>query len=380
MAMNFNEVFKKYKLNTASDEEKKQIEEEIEKYRLISDYVSENDYLSIDAIDEPCEVTTEISTIKKSLKKRTAITISSAVAIMIGIALVINFIAVPLIDKQYYNPTKSSYSENSNDFEIALSAYTELHFPSYMQSSVYAKKTGTGKYNIEIYRNRWITGRTENLSATLDKNKLMMPSGFFSVPAMNAFAYASYPEYYSGKQVFEKNKNYLATLPDYLQIQASVSFDRDLTMQEIVDIQKKYNIIIWAGIRNSEKTTQRYPLIGLNPSGEGPVYEKVNEKYPNFEICLSKGTEELADANILESHFKTMLNFQLDQKEFLKSLADEFNYLEYYTEVSDYINDNGIKSYGVVVLGTPQEILKMCQEDFVCQLNIDDIEISKYPD
>lgn len=371
--MSFNEMFEKFKSNTASDEETRVVEEEIEKHRLVSDYITEKDEFNIDDVITSDADNSEIKSIKKTLKRRTAIIIVSAVVIVIGIAGFKINVANPIIDKQYYDPTVETLNSGVSDFTLSIEAYTELHFPGKLPAETYSVKTDVGKYSIDIYRNKWLTGEQENISATLDKNRLIVPSEFFSRHAAHAFAYSTIPFSYCGKEDFEKDKNYLATFPNYMLIQASISFDRDLTMQEIVDIQNKYSAtIIWAGIRNSEREKQRYPFIGLNPTGNQYIYEKINEKYPDFVIHLSKGNK----ADILESHFKTLLKFQVDQKDFLNALDRDF---DYYTKVSDYINENGVKSYGVVAIGRPQEILKMCQEDFVCKLYIDDIDISTCP-
>lgn len=49
---------------------------------------------------------------------------------------------------------------------------------------------------------------------------------------------------------------------------------------------------------------------------------------------------------------------------------------KFYKEVLDYINENDIKSYGIVVIGTPNEILKLRENAIVEYIYIEDVKLS----
>ena len=85
---------------------------------------------------------------------------------------------------------------------------------------------------------------------------------------------------------------------------------------------------------------------------------------------------EQPSSQLYESHFKSLLDFQLDNLDFLELLDDTFDYKKYYQSVLDYVDENGVKTYGVVVTGSPEEILKFCEEENVCKIYINNVDFN----
>lgn len=384
--MNFKDVFERYKNNQASSDEIQTVEEEIEKNRLISAYLEEETELHFqDSVNIPMDDMSEIKNIKKSIKKRNRHIILASVSIVICLALIINLIALPLLNKCFYDPTVGKYSEYASDFAVSMSAFTELHFPNYVFNHTQTEKKGLGNYEITLIRQDKLYSRLESMQANLNRNNLTLPYDFWKFPSINIFCYAHYPFENPSPQELIDTKNYLTQLPNYLQVRVNISFNRDLTMGELAALNNKYDTgnsnlyLSWAGIRNAENDTQRLPPIGFQITGSGPYYENINQYYKDFEIgeYLSSNNDQATGA-LYESHFKTLLNYQIDHADFLKVLDPESGLPEYYKSVLDYVNQNGIKAYGVTVTGSPSAILEFCKEPYVCRIVIDDTAFKNY--
>ncbi len=390
--MNFKEVFEKFQRNEASPEEAEYVIKEIETVDLIIHYLDERAeamFKSLPAIESQ----REIRAVKKRLRRRSVVLVATAVAIVICAALLFEWVGKPLLNKGYYNPLKVAYSETEgnvttdyHEFDVCMDAFTELHFPGkHLTAMANIENVDIGKYSITIFRQDNFTGDLEYLSASINKNVFTAPLDFWAYPYDSSFVYGTYGfvNIEEAKEVFEYSKAYLKELPDYLKIKAYVSFNRDISMDELIDLAGKSGIYFeWAGIRNAPLdhespnatiNVQRLPLIGFEPNKGGFYYGWNNDKYPNFML-----TEDSPTADQYESHFKSMLRFQLDHSDFLNTFANYFQgYQKYYQSVLDYVNENGVKSYGVLVYGSPKDILDLAKVNYVCDIKIDDIDFYK---
>nr|MBK5235887.1 anti sigma factor C-terminal domain-containing protein [Clostridium sp.] len=64
-----------------------------------------------------------------------------------------------------------------------------------------------------------------------------------------------------------------------------------------------------------------------------------------------------------------------DSKDFLKLLNTDS---ETYKDVLEYVEKNGVKSYGVLVQGRTNEILKLRKHPAVDSISVEDIKLSSY--
>lgn len=113
--MNYKELFEKYKNGIANEEEKRIVEEELEKYEAIEEYLSQIiDEKSVkaedfDILEDNKEETSKlIKDVKKRLRK-----VGFTSAIIVIVFLIVVFYGLPeIIDLFYYDPTNVS-SANS---------------------------------------------------------------------------------------------------------------------------------------------------------------------------------------------------------------------------------------------------------------------------
>ena len=184
-------------------------------------------------------------------------------------------------------------------------------------------------------------------------------SDFYKYPIMNIFKYGVYPyDDYDNDDSSEIEE--LKLLPKTAQANIYVSFKEDIDMKEIVRLINKYEDLYfsWVGIRTCDKKTQQLPQMGFETSGSGIVLEgfEENEKYPYLE---------------------SLLKYMIDNKSFTE-LNHPNVYEDVYKYTLDYVNKNGVKSYGVLVTGDAESILKLREESYVYGISIDDVKISSY--
>jgi len=373
--MEFKDLLQKYKDGTASVEERAAVEAELDRARLIEEYLAEefapaDDFAPVD--------TGEFDRVKKSIKRRTRRIIMAAVSVAVVLAILAVSVLQPAIvgwlNSRYLDPNAAEYSEFLTDFDLSFTAYTELHHPGYIYAGSVVKNTGIGEYEISVRRHDHAM-ELEFMTMYLDKGEMTLPSEFhFSEPAANIIAKASYPEYhhFSTPEQVALTREKLESLPDYITVTAAVSFDEDITMAQLCDFMEGTDVWFrWAGIRNSPKDVQRYPLCGMELSGSGWVMDFVNDDYANFE--MSGAGREPED---FEQHFKSLIAYLRDNPEYIQSFMTEQSFDYYYDSVAEYIEENGVMCYGGVVQGTGAQLLELMDMDNVIQLHIMEADLS----
>lgn len=364
--MNFKDLFEKYKKDTATEEEKRIVEAEIEKSILIQEFLEEEEL----DIDFEKEEPMEIGNLQKAVRRKKRALVFAAVIVSIGLLLSFRFVITPLLNSLFYNPNGMTYSDHHNDLTVQLATYTELHFPSKRTNGVRAQSTGIGTYNFTVMQYDTFQGEMELAEGEIHRGKITIQDSFWQQLPAERFTRATYP--FSDPQ--ENIEDSLKTLPPYTAIQASLSFHKDLTMDEVADLVNTYPhlYISWVGIRHGEEGVQRAPLIGLEPTGTGAVFDKINTAYPYYEISDHFNENHEVNGEILEKHFKDLVQFQLDHLDYLEKLDPEFHYRDYYESVQNYIEESGIASYGIVLHGKPDAVL-----DFIDHAEIESVTVDQ---
>ena len=390
--MTFKEAFEHYKAGAATPEEIAWVEEELEKSQLIFRYF-ENDFeldqglepdrernpgleadhgMNQDLEEDPSEM---LKKIRRSIRKRNRSVVAASVLIIAALVLLIHYAAVPLLNHLFYNPMAATADEFAYDIDFSLIAYTELHQAGIYYANTEGKNTGIGKYDLTLARYNLITGKPDYMAATIDKNNLKIPSSFTAdnLP-LNAFEGASSPVFTLYPESRENGINALKQLPVYIDVTAEVTFSEDLTMGQLVDMMHGSDLyFMWACIRNAPGGDRRYPLCGMDLTGAGPVYEKINEKYPDFELYSI--SERALGASDYERHFISLLQYTIDHPYLSRALKVDSDYGTYYPSVLDYVKNNGVKTYGVMVKGSPKDILALTDSGVVFQIQPIDAKI-----
>jgi len=311
--------------------------------------------------------TDELKTIRKSLRKRSIFTILTC--FLLAAALILGVFGA---ERLFLHPESNTLGiEYSNDLAMAMIAYSELFTPSQTVTGLTYEKTGFASYSlsVQMYENYALMDIVYP-TATLKCNKLEFPMGFWDWESSNVFARASYPAYHLSKVHQQETRETLGKLPDYILVRGRVSFPEDLNMAQLLEFRDslKDGYIGWVGIRNAPEDQQCYPLCGMKPFMGGIVWDQMNELYPCFDIY----TEETTAEN-LETHFKSLLKLSNDQ--YLAGMGIETGwnlYGNYYEGVLDYVEENGVMTYGCYVVGPPELFLELLDNGTASQVWLQD--------
>ncbi len=388
--MNFKTIFEKYKDGTATGEERKIIEDELEKNELINEYLSEQILSGSLQGAEPDNENyqSEAARVKKNVQRKLLKVIAISVALALVLTLSINYVVLPLYDKAFYNPNEGYTDQwGSAQFFVDVSAFTELHFPGYITNSAKAESLGMGKYNIYISQYDFFGNKQEQYQDMIIRGKAQNAQySFYRFPVANGFyerAGASY-QYRQEQEEKEQVFNELRDIPLTSWVNAYISFKEDMPLTFFNDIKKENEGLnfAWVAIR-AEAGYGYMGMVGIEPTGSGIVLEPdtvPEDDFPDFELANSRSDENHdISAETLETHFKTLLKYLSGRGEFLAAMSNVNGIsTEYYKQILDYVNENGVKTYGVVVRGSAADILNFAGKEFVNSIMIDNVKTSVY--
>lgn len=372
--MNFKDKLEKFRTGGLSEEERTSVEIEIEKVRLINEYLDEiwgEELLPPDTSDEN---QSELKKVKTKIRKNNGLIVFMSIAIFVVIYLLSEFVIIPVAESMYWNPGENTFNcQFTDDLELAINAYSEMFSHNRYIGNVYYEKTGFAKYEIAIQHGNASTGDIETFYTSSDKGKLDLKYEFWGYAPANAFENACWPVY----TMSEKNKQMyydsLCKFPDYITVTASVSFSEDMDMDEIISLQneisRKDGHITWIGIRNCDPSEQRYPIFGIAPYIGGYIRGEVNEIYPYFDVKRVKDEDMTAD--ILKTHANSILSLCIDLHKnglpdaFVNAHTPEKSYLE---EIREYLTENGLYSYGCYITAPADVFIDLLDSGIASQV------------
>lgn len=322
----------------------------------------------------PMESETEIKKIKTSLRKRNWKIIFTSIILIAALLTGTIYGVTPAVESLYWDPFDCTVAEGISDLNLVLSAYTELFQPGWEIETVSSGRTEFATYELSIIRYDIAKSERAYLTGILEKNQLGWDYRFISArPALDLFDRASYPFYPMLDDERANTVEKLSQLPEYVTVEAAISFAEDLNMEQVIAFREEYSLpITWVAIRNAPMDVQHLPLCGMDPFTGGAIYFDVNEKYPQFGVDLSGSLNFVYTGEVLEQHFKSLLQLSSDQLEADRGARVYGGDRNYYTEVLEYVEENGVYSYGCIVYTTPQTLLKLLENEQVSQIKLMD--------
>lgn len=332
----------------------------------------ENNDIFDESLDQEWEISKtdeiELKKLQKSLKKREKRSVFRSVLAVVLLLAVIFFAVIPVLERQFWNPAKNTHDiAFTNDLSLTMIAYSELFTPSQMVNNVYGERIGFGTYSLSVNMfENFDPMLTVFNTATLRRGELEFPDGFWRYASIGLFSRDSYPSYEMSEVTKQSYREKLETLPDYVRVRAAVSFPEDLNMEQLMEFAGSLEDagIEWIGIRNAPEDKQALPLCGMKPYMGGYIYDQINEFYPDFDVKRSNFTPEA-----LETHFKSLLRFSQDQVDAGTGIDVGNNlYEEYYAGVLDYVEENGVMTYGCYVVCNAKQLLDMLDSGTASQI------------
>lgn len=394
--MNYRELLNRYKEGLLTKEERERIDYEIERYEAIEEYLSETmdkEFEDMASISEIVESDEETIKLKKSVNKRLRKVIFSSAAIVIALILSLFLVVSPLIDSLYYNPDKYTVGRMGNDMDFDIYAISELNMPGFKPSNVSVNKEGFGKYETRFSYKNLFTEEFYGVEQTIERGKVGFTS--YSSPLFDLSMFFQIRHFEIDNGYLDRRKEnireHLYQLNPVSYVSLGVSFESDLTMEELYNLELKYpNIEFnWAGIRTHPEGTNPQQLIGINlMSNSGKTMllgdEEIGKKYPAFFIMdwlvnpigIKKAVDPM-EAQAYKHHYKGLLQYVIERKEAIYVLEQRPDKHEFYKSALEYAEEHGVKTYGVLVFGETRDLLEMIENESIKTLDFNGALVSK---
>jgi hypothetical protein len=410
--MSFKEKLKRYKEGRSTSEEKSYIENELEKYESIEEYYSEeisNQLFDEELSDETVESEkNEIKGIQKVVNRRLGKVVLTSVLIVVLLYVGIFYGISKVVNYFYYDPTATTQRQENitppTDFYFDMEAYISLNMPGYSISSQTSQtSTGFGTYDVGYSLSDLFNNTVQHHFIGISRGRLNHGyDGIFSIQNQmydsRVFEkiHSPFPNDSSEEAVdlreeaLDRNNettlNYLEQLNNLSYISVNIAFNEDLTMEEFHAMREKYPDLDfkWVGVRTTEpgiRWSDEAPmyLIGFNPSinGDNSSSRRPNpELYPYFNLEDVKKESSILVTEfpkVYETHFRSRLSYLNNRKEFVEVFEFDPGKIDFYTNALDYIENNGIETYGVLVYATAEDFLENIDELPYDTLYINDV-------
>ena len=398
--VSFKEYLEKYKNGTATPEEKKLVEEELEKFEALNDLAYDNLTEEIsdlggsgpdDSEDTAVTAGTERVTsesqkftraINREIRKTfIRIGLCSGAGVLV-ILLFLIFGLSPVMNLMYYNPDEALWTVSKDDnsyvpnrLSVDMDVYTELLIPLNKYTSSMTISQGFGRYYFTANKTAWHPEYEENttIAGEISRSNLQIftpdvlekPSdnvmGLTDKSNQDSVMYGTRPE--DAKEEIRQLKD------SKKPVKAYVTLSKDLTYPQVHKLCMKYDLFsIWCGIRLPGNKMG----YGFTTDTSGACYEKdcpLNKKYP--ELLYSDTSDVSSDdpkklAGFYKKHFTSMLQYMADNPEFAE-MMDNSSFFEKkdIDEMVSYINKKGMKIYGFAVYADKDTLLKLYDESDV---------------
>lgn len=354
--MDFETAFAHYQSSTATAEETALVERELEKYRLIEDYLAAQSLPELP--EDTALAASETKAVKRRLGRRTRNTVLMAAAAMLAVLLLLQFAVSPLLNRHVYGG-----ADDHLDFDAAMTSLTGLYMPLgvYVGSSLshtgfmtdtvslqFSDLTGSTRFGVR-------TGLTLRLGALgrLSASDLLPLHyaliGYFT-PTLNADGTEAAPTDYC--------RQALADMSDQLTVTSAVQFTDRLSADELAALMARHPELAFLSgkVGNEGVYTPQSLFCSLTPAGIS-FGDALEADYPGFTLPHTNIT-----GAALQQHFEAMLQCLIDHPSVAKAASMMGNEAHNYKRLLQDVQDNGLQFTGVWVQGTPSALLSLMDE------------------
>lgn len=390
--MDFRNLLAKYKDGEATQEEIQLVEEELKKYEAIEEYLSQDITMEFEKKEYLQENTKEETTfIKNRVNKKLAKVVVISVITVFLILFSVFYVISPIVSSFYYNPSQSSVSGGHQDLYFDLKVITELNLPGYaIGGGVISESLGFGTHMISFERKDVFSRETIYINTKIRRD--MKVENFYEIFPKNYLEfYSLMPTSYENK-VNEELKNntitYIKALNPVSYISAYIVFAKDLTLKEFNTLQEKYNNKVtfsWVGVRSEEANKGLTYLTGFNPNyNDGSVSSDSADKnkYPYLQLVDWVTDENNYNKHDMvqayTKHYISLLTYMKERERAVKVLDINGCKSDYYKNALEYVENNGISTYGGLVRVEAKDLLEFLKNEKVKEVGIKNVLVSKY--
>lgn len=418
--MTYKELLRLYKEGKLNEQQRQQIEQDIQRQDAISEYLYEEGdipgledtvFQTEESEKEQSEkeqspgknmdsseihfqekLTSQIQkTIRKAFIKLGVIT-GGLVLVIILCAV---FILPQVVSLLYYNPNRSAGTSSetgisTTQMSLDLSVYSELFLPGEHRDYVRATPLGYGSYDIQIPQTFSRNGRFTSAGGKLvrgkltlyDSNVLAQPLLQFYIPGdtSNRVIYTkdeqgNVTEKDSMKDDIAASKEQIAEYSDtdwylgYVSLSKIMDYDTFISWINTLDQQEVLNIgDLWCAIyaQDQEGHSISFPPVGFSPEPSGSSMNWDREKYPHLSLLDDEKEEytDITDSATMKTHFQSMLSYMGEHDDILKMLGHS-NWTDDFSQMNDWIEENGLKTYGFAIYTQKDTLQKLYNDSHV---------------
>lgn len=389
MTENLKELIQKYQNKTATETEKKIVEEKLTEYTLLQDLMLENESI-LDVPFENTSIEIDSKKMKRQINHKLTKSVLLIITSLISLGIIFYLLVAPLLNRLYFDPSAKDTSAPIPTFNLVSSLYTELTNPNFRLNSVTTTNDSVGSYIVnKDYDSTMntLSSNSQTISYTIKRNKVLTPYEAY-LPVVTPIAKInddSDTTLYSDSKTQTLNK--LKTLPKESEIDASFLFEKPLTIEETLQLfetdgfpsDSNYRVN-WFSVDTpnlsigfdwfaSFKILQEY-------GGKSNAYlMSLNEKYPQL---LPNAPQVQTIENYpkaMENHFISALTYVLANRDSLEK-QESFYSLDELESILEDVKKQGVKINGVYLSGTTDAVVKFGEKKQV--LNIDVLGTSLY--
>lgn len=421
--MTFRELLKQYQVGALDPEQKREVEEAIDREDALLEYLAERDALPApDAISgpgaEPIADETELK-FQRELKRgirRAFVKLGIAVgAVLLAILLLAQFVLPQLVDRFYYDPGRivaKVHEENehgwltdrqTNQMTLDMAVYSELFLPGVYRDNVKVVEHGYGEYDVLIAQNISYGGApSTDVAGHVSKNRLLLyDANLFKAPVGNAFEWGINapdparslssqippaehdPE--TGGSIYhsmgmagypETARAQIEALPDGQLYQGFVSLDRVMDYNSFFALLEEYgNYHVWCAVQLTENPSYLVNWgFGIDYGGGANFLEWDRDKYP----MLKRSDDDrlvITDAETAKAHMQDLLRYLNDHPWFAEMMSLDYGASGYtavtelpafgLTEERDlsplieYLDEHGVQVYGFWIMADKETLLRL---------------------
>lgn len=359
--MNFEEAFVRYQAHTATAEETALVERELEKFRLLEDYLAARELP--DLPETPAGAAqAETRAVKRRMNRRTGWTVLAAVAAVLVVLVLLQFVISPLVNRRvYYVPWREEADydiDTYSEFDAGMSAITALYMPlgSYGGSLLLHTGFMSDTVDLGFLDNTGATRSGIGSQVTLRMGKL----GQLNINDLSVLGYG-YMDFRSWHTQGGHTKAALAQLPDYFSVTSAVTFTRDLTADELAALMERHPELTFLSAKMEGELFPQALYCSLQNTGV-QYGSDLNRDYPDFQFGDYPDFQvETVTGESIQQHFESLLQYMIDHPK-LADMADALAGGRQYQRMLDTVREDGLKSSGVWVQGTPSAILTLLEE------------------
>lgn len=322
-------------------------------------------------------------------------TIVGAVVLIFVLCAV--FILPKAVSKFYYDPNEAAGAYEgmaTTRMSLDLSVYSELYLPGNYRDQVNAVSRGYGEYDIVIPQTYTWTGKFTSVSGRLVRGKLTLyDNNILSRPALMFYlpgdenAWEAWETDENGKETkvdtearkqesIQYSKEEISGYNDNDWYTAYVSINELMDYKDFIDWFEKLSDKkdlewgnLWCAVHTEEEDGYcSEPNIGFCPYASGSSMSWDKEKYPYLSLLDNAdpyNEAEVTDADIMQTHFTSMLSYMQDHDDILSMMGQSTDYQEDYQNMIDYVKKNGLKIHGFAISTKKKTLLELYKEDVV---------------